>query len=342
MRVWLTLIAILTVGVFTLQSLAHCGAHRSKEHAKTQAKADDGMSCASSCTKAATAKTVSDKSCASSCTKAATVKTVSDKSCASSCTKAATVKTVSDKSCASSCTKTGDAKMASASCCAAGSKAACASGKGDLCVAACPTALVAAAPTMDFVVETKTDKKYVSAKTNCACTAEKIAEMTGGKLVYTVAGHKYDTKGEALAAYSEKLDAYLGKMTKVEYVIGNEKTCCGKTAEQMAKKNGSKIEYRVASVSFPNAKLAEHAAEQAKQAIGHVSMKYVVDGKEYTCSQSAGSHCSGSKKMAYKVGENTTECEMTAKVALLRERINSAAQVVAKAAQEGQASANAG
>ena len=389
MRLWLTLIAILSIGLFTLQSIADSGTCSSKTvSVKGVAKgASCGSSCSGECTgscsgacsgacdghaetasaKTTTAKTVSVKgtangaSCGDSCTGECTG------SCSDKAKTATTAKTVSVKgtakgaSCGDSCTgectgscgdkaKTASAKGAcSGSCgscsgsCGSSAKTSMVSGKGaksNECLSACSSSLAANAPKMSFIVVNDGKTLLTTAS---PCSAKKaVAAKPGSTIAYQVADTKFDNEAAAYQAYAKQLEDFLGTMTKVSYVVDGKQTCCPDTAASMAKANHSKVEYRVASVNFKNAELANAAVKQAKKAIDGVQMKYVVEGKEFTCPHEAGESCTGAKeKMVYKVGESTTDSEATAKTALLRERINAAAAVVSKTAEEGQASANA-
>lgn len=279
MRVWLTLIAVLSIGLFTLQ----------------QATAG---SCSKSCSK--------DKS--------SSAMTVADKgsSCAKSCGYA----------------KNASAKMVSA-------KGSC-SVKSD-CAKACSEDLMAGAPKMKFMVASDT----TTLTTCCPETAQKAAKMLNSEVTFQVNDVKFAKADQAFESYNTQMKDYLGTMTKVAFVVDGEKTCCPKDAAKIAKGDKSKIQYRVASVSFKNAELANAAAKQAKAAADSIQMKYVVDGKEYKCHKEAGTCAHTKEKMVYKVGDHNMKCSMAAQAALMHERCAAAAAAVAKTAEEGQASASA-
>ncbi|MBN2447735.1 MAG: hypothetical protein JXO22_13460 [Phycisphaerae bacterium] len=239
---------------------------------------------------------------------------------------------VAKKACAGSgdacCTKdaaackTADGKAACATKTTSATKGAC-DGKA-ACGIACAEKVTAGMPVMAYSVSDKS--------TRCPEEAKALADGDSSKIKFVVADESYDNEQDALAAYAKHLDGYLKKMTAVEYVIGDDTTCCPNSAKALAEKNGKPIHYRVATVDFDSKEQAEKAAKVAAEAADKISLTTMVDGKPYTCEKSAAAACqlSEKKSMAYCVGEMKTECRKTADVALLQAKILSAAEAVAK------------
>jgi hypothetical protein len=100
-----------------------------------------------------------------------------------------------------------------------------------------------------------------------------------------------------------KADAVLSSMPKITYQIGEEKTCCGKTAAK-AKEEGKVVKYWIADESFETegeaktrlVSLLEADMEQMQ------TVQYSVDGKTVGCPKSA-SHMAQQcgSKVSYRV-----------------------------------------
>ena len=168
------------------------------------------------------------------------------------------------------------------------------------------------------------------------CCPKAAEEMTAGKDVqvrYVVNETEYTDQAEAMKAYKTALEGYLSTMTAVRYAVGDKCLGCPDAAAALAKDNGQTVKYRVAAFTFAGKPAAEKAAEAARTAAESVSLKCVVDGKEYSCDKSAQAACQSkgegaAKTCEYKVGDMKTGCELTAKVELAKARIAAAFKVV--------------
>lgn len=172
----------------------------------------------------------------------------------------------------------------------------------------------------------------------CPDAAQKLlAEKSDAKMMYVVAEKEYAKEAAAQQAYSTVLASYLDNMLTVREAAGADaKTCpvSGKTISP-----ATKASYRLASYEFHCPTTATKVAKLARAEADKVSMKMVVDGKEYSCPTSAKAACSGSdKKVEYVVGNSKTSCDVMASVALAKARITAAEQVIAKAATQSAAS----
>jgi hypothetical protein len=197
----------------------------------------------------------------------------------------------------------------------------CANRSGD----ACPT--LAGMPTMKF--------KVGDTVTPCCEKASELAGKDESKIQFVVADKSYATKSEALKAFAEQLDAYYADVTTVKYAVGDKTVACPMSAQELARGEGAKVRYQLASYAFSEKTAAEKAAEQARESAGKVAMKMVVDGKEFCC-EKMGREAAGRdtvKTVEYVVGETRTTDESAARVELIKARIFAAVQSV-KAAQE--------
>ncbi len=193
----------------------------------------------------------------------------------------------------------------------------------DQCASQCANKVAKGTPLMCFVVGDK--------QTNCPGEAEELAGGDASKIKYAVGEKKYDNEADAKKAYGEALDGYLKEITQVQYVIGKDVTCCAVTAGSMAKKQNAPIRYRVAMVDFEDKSEAEKAAKLATEASEKVHMTCLVDGKKYQCDKQAEAACKASgKKAKFVIGDVTTDCDVTAKILVLRSKIDAAAEAVAK------------
>lgn len=242
----------------------------------------------------------------------------------------------------SSCSKDKEKAACSKTCGSDKSKAGC-SGEAvaakdakDGCGSACTMKGVdveAAMPVITYKVGDET--------TTCACSAKAMAEKAHKDIVFVVAGKDYSDKPAAMAAYGDALDGYLKDLTTVKYAVGDSVGCCSKSADEMAKKSGKQVVYRLASFSFEKSCDAEKAAKLASEAAEKVHMEMVVDGKTYECpmeAKTASASCH--KGITYKVGETTTECDKTAHVELAKARCAAALAAIRDIA--GKQVANAG
>jgi hypothetical protein len=179
--------------------------------------------------------------------------------------------------------------------------------------------LACGAPTMKYKVGEKL--------TNCPIQANEWRGECDASVCYVVSGAEYADKAEAMKAYETALEHYLASMTSVRYVVGDMCVACPSAAAELAKENGGTVQYRVASFTLADKERAQKAADAARSASEKVTMTYVVDGKEYTCSKGDGEAKQAQQssdtvqKCEYKVGDKKTCCEVTAKVELATARI---------------------
>ena len=203
----------------------------------------------------------------------------------------------------------------------------------DRCQSQCGEKVAEHIPAMKFAVGDKT--------VACPGEALDLADGDEAKIKYVVGKETYTDQRKALKAYAAQLEECLGTMTSVQYVIGDDTTCCPGSAEALAKKAGKPVQYRVALVDFQSKDRAAEAAKLAAAAAEKVTLKCAVGDKEYSCEEAATEACKkvgGDAKVAWSLGETKTECEETARVMLLRARITAAAQAVARLTETAQAS----
>ncbi len=316
--------SIVTMAALCCASMAWAGANCA---ATCGAKKDTTKVAATSCvSKTAVA---GEQVAASSCADKSEAKLVSSdkKSCAAKCSTDAKLVSSDKKSCAATCASKGEAKLAS------DEKKSCATGKtvADAkacspkyvskasCAAECSGKVASGAPTMMFVVADQ--------KVGCPDKAAELAKShDGAKIKYVVDGEMYCDHGKALEAYATTLSRYYDSITEVAYVVGDESTYCHASAKAMAKSCDSKaMKYRVANVTFECAAAAKKASLASRKAADDVTMKCMVGDKEYACSTQAKMACSAKgDKVMWAVGDTKTACEHTAKVAMLRAKIDAA------------------
>lgn len=130
----------------------------------------------------------------------------------------------------------------------------------------------------------------------CEKEATQVAKETeGAKVLYVVAGKEYADKAEAMTAYRDQLETFLGNVTTVRYAVGDDVVSCPSAAADMAKDKKADMTFRVASYKFDKKDAAEKAARAAAEAADNVSLKMVVDGKTITCDKAAEKACGTTK-----------------------------------------------
>jgi phosphopantothenate synthetase len=118
-------------------------------------------------------------------------------------------------------------------------------------------------------------------------------------------------------------------MTRVSFVVGDEKIDCPMTAGQMCEKTGQAMKYRVGPAVFDSAEEAVKAAAMAYGMAQSVAMSYEVDGKATTCSKTAAKMCNGKAgAMTYVVGQTKTRCNVQADHVLASERVSKALEAL--------------
>lgn len=173
-------------------------------------------------------------------------------------------------------------------CCA---KACCAKDKQAACCAkdkqlACKGAAVAASgmPLMVYKIGDQT--------TDCPKRASDLANQEPGTQVrYKFNGTEHCCRMSAMQAWAAALDDYLATMQSVRYAVGDNETTCSKTAQAWATDCDQPLQYRVGAVAFQDQARAAQAAQSARAAAEQVTMKLVLDDKEYDCPMAAMQAC---------------------------------------------------
>jgi hypothetical protein len=240
------------------------------------------------------------------------------------------------------------------SCCSKSqtAKACCGKAKADAQVACTGKALVmSGAPLMTYKVGCET--------TRCPKQAgEWAAKCDKSNVVYVFNGTEYTCKMTASKAWTQALNEYMSQMTSVRYAVGDNCMACPNAAKRLADTSGKKMKFRVASHTFDSKDDAARAAKLAREAASQVTMKMVIDGKEYSCCDTAykqvadASSCSASgrktakagcdkaggkrvvegKSCEYVLGEMKTACRTTAELELAKARVAAAQQALEEAA----------
>jgi len=167
------------------------------------------------------------------------------------------------------------------------------------------------------------------------CCMKSATEMSAGdpaKIKFVVADKTYVNQGEAMEARLTVLGKYYEHLLTVEYAVGDECTACPLTAKDLAHKSGKPIRYRLAASDFADKAQAENVAAEARAAGERITMSWVVGEETFCCPGHAGQAAEkNDKKLEYRVGEQTTVCETTAKTRLIETRIAAVLETVAKA-----------
>lgn len=216
-----------------------------------------------------------------------------------------------------------DSSATPKSCCAGGAEAKAVAGEGTTCNKEVVAKACANMPAMTYKIGDKT--------TCCSHQADELAKGDAKAIKFVVAEKEYSDKTEALKAYNELLGGHLKEITTVKYAVGKECMACPVSAGEMAKKEGKKVEYRLASFNFAEKTSAEKAATVAKEAAEKVSIKVVVGERQFACPIEAGTVAKASgKPMEFVIGEVHTQCYDTAQVELAKARIEAALAAIAK------------
>lgn len=118
--------------------------------------------------------------------------------------------------------------------------------------------------------------------TPCPAQARELAGKCDSVQVrYVLNDQEYECRDKALAAYAAALKGYYENMTSVSYAVGDQCVQCPMAAQSLAKAEHKPIRYRLASFTFDDKDHALNAARQAREAAEKVTLKLVIDGKEY-------------------------------------------------------------
>ena len=176
--------------------------------------------------------------------------------------------------------------------------------------------------------------KVGDANTCCMKSANEMAAGDAAKIKFVVGEKTYDNLGQAKSARLKALKAYYEDILTVGYAVGGECTGCPMTAQDLAKKSGKPMQYRLASFDFAEKPHAEQAAKAARAAGEKVTMSWAVGEKAFDCpvdATDAAKTCG--KNVEYCVGDQKTPCETTAKTRLIEARIAVVLKSLAEAAQ---------
>lgn len=238
-----------------------------------------------------------------------------------------------------------DATAKSGSCCAKGQQASAADckDKKDCCAG------------KEFAGMPKMGYKVGDKSVCCPQEAAKLAEANKAAVKYVVENKDYDKQADAMEALAGALTSYLDKSTNISFAVGDQCMSCPMSAGELAKKEGKKVQYRVAAYNFETKEAAEKAAASAKEAANKVVMKTLKDGKEVACSSSCSNDTAkscpeakaagnaqtasagqcpstGAKAEAveYVVGDQKFTCPLEAKVQFQKARIAAAMAAMEK------------
>lgn len=177
----------------------------------------------------------------------------------------------------------------------------------------------------------------------CCEKARELAQGDESKIRYVVGDKTFTAKEEAFKAYVDLLEDYFSELTTVRFCVGEKHIRCPASAEDLARKQGGKVEFALAGFRFASKEAAEKAAAGARDSATQIKMKMVVAGKEYDCATMARQVAQKNNcQVEYFVGDTKACNESEAEVALWRARILAAAEVLHKANQSGGQKAQAG
>ena len=223
--------------------------------------------------------------------------------------------------------KTASAKDGKAGCCGGAKMAGCCDKDGF--------------PTMAMMVG---DKSIA-----CPVEAEKVAKESKSKVIYVVAGEKYECKDKATAALADEAEVFADHFITVACVVnGNPiycdsaSKCSGKSeaagcckAGEKAKtgtsettkvaaksdeksgccmeKAGATVKYMVLGKTFDKKADAEKARDEVMVAVKKVSMKVMCDGKEVSCDKVC-PEAEKAGKVNYMVNGEKVNCKYQARI----------------------------
>lgn len=217
-----------------------------------------------------------------------------------------------------------DAKSAKGGCSKkCGSKAATVAAKSGGCkIGAKVDAILASLPAMKYQVGTQSFC--------CPKAAGFAAEKESKPVEFLIGEEKFAKEYEAEARLVSLLDTELQAMSSTQFAVGGECMRCPMSAKTLAKKNNSKVMYRVAGFDFADKVQAEQTVKLVSDAVAKVEMSYKVDGQSYKCSMTAGAKCKSSgTKMTYVVADQETNCATAAKMLLTQAKIRAAVETAA-------------
>ena len=167
------------------------------------------------------------------------------------------------------------------------------------------------------------------------------------------------------------ISAAMASLPKMTYKVGDESTCCSKSAEALAEKNSAPIHFVVAETPYTDkseamtalvekteamlatfttpsvceksgkttiagesltcSKTAASRAALVKAAVDSVNVSYVVGEETCNCTMKAKELAAGGAELKYVVGGEETCCEMTARLNVARAKYKAAVEALTKA-----------
>lgn len=178
----------------------------------------------------------------------------------------------------------------------------------------------------------------VSAKSEGTCTKGETtvaAKSEGGTCTKsgektTAVAAKSDNAGccksgaKAIAAKSEGCCKDGAKAKAVAMTKEEIETCC---------KNAKEVKYMVMGRTFKTRDEAAKARESAMTAVKPIAMKYIVDGKEVSCSSEVCPKAKAEGKVKYMVNKDKMDCEIEARIALAKAKFEAARDFAEKLAK---------
>jgi len=195
----------------------------------------------------------------------------------------------------------------------------------------------------------------------CPMEAEKVATEKKAKIVYVVAGEKYECKEKAAEALADAAEEFTDHYISVACVVnGNPIYCasgaskCSDKAEATCKsgekaktettkvaaktegkdeccmsKAGAKVKYMVLGKTYDKMADAEKAREEAMVAVKKVSMKVMVDGKETSCDKVC-PDAEKAGKVNYMVNGEKITCKTKARIMMAKAKYEAAKSAMEK------------
>ena len=167
------------------------------------------------------------------------------------------------------------------------------------------------------------------------------------------------------------ISAAMASLPKMTYKVGEESTCCSKSAAALAEKNSAPIHFVVAETPYTDkseamtalvekteamlaayttpsvceksgkttiageslacSKTAATRAALVKAAVDSVNVSYVVGEETCNCPMKAKELAAGGAELKYVVGGEETCCEMTARLNVARAKYKAAVEALTKA-----------
>ncbi len=182
-------------------------------------------------------------------------------------------------------------------------------------------AVIASLPKMQYRVGSET--------TCCSMTAKMMAKKSGKAMEFVVGDDAFADRNKAAVKLVSLLEKELESMQAMQFAVGSDCVRCPMTAKRIAKKQNSKVAYRVGGVDFQDKVQAEEAVKLASAAAGDVKMSYKVADKSFCCDKMAGAHVKKTgKKMRFVVGDDEVEGADDAKIALVSAKIRRVVEAV--------------